>query len=84
VKSFTYSMKSNSNGKNILNIDIESSKKQVLKINLFDMTGRVIYNNKLAASQGFNNVTILLTAGIYVLNIVSPDNTRISDKIVLK
>ncbi len=51
---------------------------------MFDMTGKLVYHNDLAASQGSNNVKIILTAGMYVLNIVAPDNTRVSDKIVLK
>jgi len=84
VKSFTYTVNPNALSKNMININVESSKKQLLQVKMFDMTGKLVYHNNLDASQGSNNVKIILTPGMYVLNIVAPDNTRVSDKILLK
>lgn len=84
VKSFIYTVNPNALSKNMININVESSRKQLLQVKMFDMTGKLVYHNDLAASQGSNNVKVIYTPGMYVLNIVAPDNTRVSDKILLK
>jgi hypothetical protein len=84
LKSFTYSIKSGAMSKNLLSLNVVSAKKQVLQVNMFDMTGKLVYKNDFSASAGDNSLKIIVTPGMYVLNIVSPDNYHVSDKIILK
>ena len=83
-KSFTYTVKSNSAAKNTVDIAIESSKKQLLRVKMYDMNGKMVYYNNLQAAQGTNNLKVFMTAGIYVLNIVDAENTLVAEKLELR
>lgn len=84
VKSFSYSVKSNPSNRNMINVVIESSGKQSLQVNVFDMNGKVMFHNDLSVIQGTNNVKVSLLAGTYVINITGTDNTHISEKIIVQ
>lgn len=83
-KSFKYSIKSSAASENMVTVVIESFKKQLLQVNMFDMNGKTVFINTLTAIEGLNNMKISLPAGMYVLNISSPDNTHLSEKVIIK
>lgn len=84
VKSFTCKIKSNASSSNMVNITIESANKQVLQVNVYDISGKAVYHDSLSAIQGNNLIKVALKPGTYVFNIVGADNTQISEKIVLR
>lgn len=84
VKSFTYRVMSGRSTKNAVSITIESSRKQLLQINLYDMLGKAIYHKSLSAVQGDNSLKFVASPGVYILSISAPDNTHISDQLLLK
>ncbi|MEO5999280.1 MAG: metallophosphoesterase [Chitinophagaceae bacterium] len=84
LRSFTYTIKSNATNKNAVTIAIESSRKQLLKIKMFDMTGKMVYYENFTATPGTNDIKVSLPSGIYVLNIIDPENIMVADKVVVR
>lgn len=83
ASSVSYQVRSNTTS-NVIHLTVESTRKQLLQISIYDMKGTKVFFYALSAIEGSNKVQAALPSGIYVLNVTAPDNTYISEKILLR
>ena len=83
-RSFTLSIKPNPAVNSQVSTAIQSSKRQLLKIRVFDTRGAEVYSKNMTVNAGSNNLSFHILPGTYILNVEAQDGSRLNEKILVK
>jgi acid phosphatase type 7 len=83
-KTFAIAIKPNPAINNTINSVIQSTRKQTLKVKLFDMRGAEAYSANLQVNAGNNPLMINMRPGSYVISIEAPDGSVLNEKVIVK
>jgi hypothetical protein len=69
--------------KNDLTIKVQVAKSQIVLIQIYSMTGQLVYNTEFEATEGLNSINIapVVATGTYLLNVIVGEKTM-SSKII--
>lgn len=73
--------------KEVLNTQLLSNKQENIMVSLSDMSGRIIINKSFSLTEGMNNCALnvqKLNSGMYILKIITANNTKESRTVVIQ
>ncbi len=84
VKDFSISIQPNPAVNNEVNTVLQSAKKQLVKIKVYNTGGAEVYSKQWQVQPGSNPLRFNLPAGIYIINTEAQDGSRMTEKLIVK
>ncbi|MEO5681984.1 MAG: metallophosphoesterase [Chitinophagaceae bacterium] len=81
---FSMLVKPNPAVNNQVNAEIMSTKKQLLQVKILAVNGSAMYHKSMEVVYGSNQLKFTLPGGTYILSIEGPDNTKLTEKIIVQ